>query len=80
MPVPEHAPAVIAQPSVNWDRMDILYNAAVEAVDESVINAIVAGEPVEAVKPKGWICPAIDIDDMCRILALYGRGPEATTA
>lgn len=38
--------------------------AAVEAVDEAVINAIVAGEDVATVKPRGGVCRAIDCDQL----------------
>ena len=39
---------------------DPFYLAAVEAVEESVINAIVAGEDCIAVKPEGLLVPGID--------------------
>ena len=48
--------------------MDSLYQAAVQAVDESVINAIVQGEDVACVKPEGEICPGIDTDALRRIV------------
>lgn len=34
------------------------------AVDEAVINAIVAGEDVATVKPRGGVCRAIDCDQL----------------
>lgn len=45
---------------INMDYLDPIYAAAVEAVDEAVINALVAGEDVVTVKPRGAICRAID--------------------
>jgi L-aminopeptidase/D-esterase-like protein len=45
---------------VNPEHLDPLYLAAVEAVDEAVLNAIVAGEDVTTVKPPGLMCRAID--------------------
>lgn len=42
---------------------------AVEAVDEAVINAIVAGVDVPTVKPKGKMCRAID---RARLSELFG--------
>jgi D-aminopeptidase len=40
--------------------IDPFYLAAVEAVEESVINAIVAGEDTPAIKPEGLVVPGID--------------------
>jgi hypothetical protein len=46
-----------------------LYLAGVEAVEEAVINALVAGEDVETVKPEGRICRGIDTG---RLAGLFG--------
>ncbi|MCX8996971.1 P1 family peptidase [Rhizobiaceae bacterium BDR2-2] len=53
---------------LNPERIDPLYLAAVEAVDEAVVNAIVAGEDVATVKPAGLTCRAISHD---RLAALF---------
>ena len=36
------------------------YLAAVEAIEESVVNALVAGEDVPTVKPEGRVCSSLD--------------------
>lgn len=46
---------------------------AVEAVDESVINAIVAGEEVAMFRPTGQVCTDIDTERLMSIMATYGR-------
>ncbi len=69
-----HAGPVIQRRSLNWEELDPLYQAAVEAVDESVINAIVAGEDVATFKPAGFICPAIDTARLMQIMQAHGRG------
>ena len=74
---PLHAGPVITRRSLNWEEMDDFYEAAVQAVDESVINAIVQGEDVTCVKPEGTTCPALDTGELLRIMAKYGRGPAA---
>lgn len=54
---------------LNPEHLDPLYLAAVEAVDEVVINAIVAGDDVPTVKPKGKTRRAIDrarLSALCR--------------
>lgn len=54
---------------LNPDHIDPVYQAAVEAVDEAVINALVAGEDVATVKPRGAICRAIDRNKLAAIFA-----------
>jgi D-aminopeptidase len=73
MPDPLRTGPVIARHSLNWDVMDIVYDAAVQAVDEAVINAIVQGEDVACVKPEGEVCPGIDTRRLCEIMRQYGR-------
>lgn len=68
MPEPSALGPVVTRHSLNWDVMDAIYEAAVQAVDESVINAIVQGEDVPCVKPKGEVCPGIDTAELCRIV------------
>ncbi|MCU0826855.1 MAG: P1 family peptidase [Tabrizicola sp.] len=52
---------------LNAEHLDPLYLAGVEAVDEAVLNAIVAGEDVPTVKPSGLVCRAIDIEKLATI-------------
>lgn len=52
--------------------IDPLYLAAVEAVEESVINAIVAGEDCLAVKPEGLLVPGIDRAALAALFAARG--------
>jgi D-aminopeptidase len=73
MPMAERAGPVITRHSLNWDEMDAVYNAAVQAVDEAVVNAIVQGEDVACVKPVGGTCPGIDTVALRQIMAQYGR-------
>lgn len=75
MPDPARAGPVIARHSLNWDEMDPLYLAAVEAVEESVVNALVAADEVPMIKPKGRVCPAIDTGHLCELMRAAGRMP-----
>lgn len=54
--------------TLNQDLLDPIYLAAVEAVDESVINALVAGVDVETFKPAGAICKAIDTERLVELV------------
>jgi D-aminopeptidase len=61
-PMPNKEEALVSNVSLNQDYLDPLYLAVVEAIEESVINAIVAGEDVQTFKPSGLICRAIDFE------------------
>lgn len=52
---------------LNPDHLDPIYQAAVESVDEAVINAMVAGEDVATVRPRGKICRAIDTEMLAEL-------------
>ncbi|MBP9183241.1 MAG: P1 family peptidase [Fuscovulum sp.] len=67
-PMPQLAPLLGQRSELNPEHLDSLYLAAVEAVEESVVNALVAGEDVPTVKPRGLVCRAIDTD---RLRALF---------
>lgn len=58
--MPQFAPALVSHVEINDEILDPLYLATVEAVEEAVINALVAGEDRPTFKPKGQICRAID--------------------
>lgn len=49
---------------INPEHLDPIYLAAVEAVDEAVINAIVAGEDAPTVKPPGRTCQSINTSQL----------------
>ncbi len=68
-PMPDAAPALITRQERNIHLIDPLYLAAVEAVEEAVVNAIVAGEEAVTVKPEGRICHAIDTRRLAEIFA-----------
>ena len=69
-PMPQDAGPLLTRVEVNQEIIDPLYLAAVEATEEAVVNAIVAGEPVAAVKPKGLIVPGIDCE---KLASLFGQ-------
>jgi L-aminopeptidase/D-esterase-like protein len=59
-PMPQFAPAVLTKHELNIELLDSLYLAAVQSIEEAVVNALVAGEDVATVKPEGKTCRAID--------------------
>lgn len=68
-PMPQQDGPRSAREVLNNEILDPLYLAAVEAVEEAVINAIVAGEDVAAVKPEGLIVRGIDRNRLREIFA-----------
>ena len=66
--MPQRAAAVLTKTEVNGEAIDPVYLAAVQAVEEAVVNAIVAGEDVATVKPAGHVVPGIDTK---RLAALF---------
>ena len=59
-PMPQFAEAVVTRHELNIDLLDGLYLGAVQAIEEAVVNALVAGEDVPTVKPEGATCRALD--------------------
>ena len=72
-PMPHHAGPVISKRELNGEHLDPFYLAAVEAVEEAVINALTAGEDAPTVKPAGLICRAIDTDRLVELMRRAGR-------
>jgi len=58
---------------LNAEHLNPIYQAAVEAIDEAVINALVAGEDVPSVHPHGRICRAINVEHLRKIFAADQR-------
>ena len=71
--LPERAPARLGFEYLNEGLLDPIYLAAVEAVEEAVINALIAAESMSTVKPRGLICRAIDHGALCAVMRDYGR-------
>jgi D-aminopeptidase len=68
-PMPKFAPAITRKDELNIDLLDGLYLAAVQSVEEAVVNAMVAGEDVASFKPAGRMCRAIDLVRLRQIFA-----------
>ncbi|TNC67526.1 P1 family peptidase [Rubellimicrobium roseum] len=66
-PMPQRAAVLQDVRHLNGEYLDPLYLAGVEAIEEAVVNALVAGEDVEAVKPAGRICRALDAEGLAKL-------------
>ena len=71
--LPQRAPAKLTFEYLNGELLDPLYLAAVEAIEEAVVNALVAAETMTTVKPPGHVCRAIDHEELRTIMRQYGR-------
>ncbi|MEM7207888.1 MAG: P1 family peptidase [Pseudomonadota bacterium] len=58
---------------VSESELDNYYLAAVESVEESVINALLAAEDMPTFKPAGAVCRAIDHAELQNVMRRYGR-------
>jgi D-aminopeptidase len=72
-PMPQLMKARVSFDVLNNEQLDPLYLAAVEAVEEAVVNAMVAADSMTTVRPPGKLCRAIDRDRLCEIMRNYGR-------
>ena len=58
---------------INDEVFDEIYLSIVQSVEESVINAMLAAEDMETLRPEGHICKAIDYNELTEIMKKYGR-------
>jgi D-aminopeptidase len=72
-PMPHKAPAVSRLEMLNDERLDPLYQAVVEAVEESVINAMVAATGMGGTEWDRVTVRAIDHDALRQVLGQYGQ-------
>ncbi|MFC4799097.1 P1 family peptidase [Neobacillus sp. GCM10023253] len=73
MDIPQSAPEKLKMEFVNDEVFDPIYEAVCQAVDESVVNALIAAETMTTVKPNGHMVEAIDHQDLLRIMKEYNR-------
>ena len=72
-PPHQQAPAIMKMNFVNDENFDPFYMAAVESVEEAVVNALLAAEDMTTLRPAGRVCRAIDHDELCGLMGRYGR-------
>lgn len=73
MPLPADATPFNALHVLNDDRFDAVYQAAVEAVEEAVLNALVAARPLGGTQWDKVSVAAIDHGQLVETLARYNR-------
>jgi len=58
---------------INDHYFDDIYRATIQAVEEAVVNAMIAAESMTTVKPAGYTLAAIDHGCLIEIMKLYNR-------
>ena len=61
-PLPQLAGPRRTLETINDDCFDAIYLAAVEAIEEAVVNAMLAAEDMNTLRPAGLVCRAIDAE------------------
>jgi D-aminopeptidase len=73
MALPDHSGERLTFDAVNDDRLDPIYLAAVEAIEEAVVNAMLAAEDTPTLKPSGKVCRAVPHAALVEVMRRYGR-------
>ncbi len=74
-PLPQSAGDLLHFEALNDECFDPVYEAVCQAVEEAVLNALLAGEPMVAVRPEGRMVPALDGDELLETVRNYKRLP-----
>ncbi len=69
----EAQPRVFGSEWLNDAHLDSVYASTVAAVEESVLNAMIAAETVPVIRPAGTLLKAIDHARLCAVLRRYGK-------
>ena len=69
-------PTAYALDFINDHYFDDIYRAVVQAIEEAVVNAMIAAESMTTVKPEGYTLEAIDHDRLKQIMNRYNRISE----
>ena len=72
-PIPMLSKSKLQFEYINDEAFDDIYLSIVQSVEESVVNAMLAADDMETIRPEGFICKAIDYDDLIKVMKKYGR-------
>ena len=67
MPLPQLSGVWRQFNSVNDEQLDPVYTAAVDAVEESVLNSMLAATDVPTARPQGAVCKAVDGEQLLEL-------------
>ncbi|PWE54279.1 aminopeptidase [Metarhizobium album] len=72
-PMAHRAAAHLQVEMVNDEPLDLVYMAAVDSVEEAVVNAMLAAEDLGGTAYDRFLIQAIDPEKLCDLLSRYGR-------
>lgn len=72
-PLMQFAESRLTLACLNDEYLDDVYLAVVEAVEEAVLNALVAADEMTTLRPPGKVCRALDHGRLVEIMRRYGR-------
>jgi D-aminopeptidase len=58
---------------LNEAHLDAIYGPTVDAIEEAILNAMIAAESVPTIKPPGRMLRAIDHEELIAVMRKYGR-------
>ncbi len=67
-PLPQLAGPRRSLETINDELFDPIYLAATQAIEEAIINALLAAEDMTTLRPAGMICRAIDAKRLCALV------------
>nr|WP_263326438.1 P1 family peptidase [Neobacillus sp. Marseille-Q6967] len=73
MDIPQLSGEKLTMDFINDEVFDPIYEAVCQSIDESVVNAMLAAETLTTVKPYGQKVPALDHDELLRVMREYNR-------
>jgi D-aminopeptidase len=73
VPASQPQPAFHSLEFIDDAHCDLVYQATVQAVEEAVINAMLAARDMSSVKPPGRTFEAIDAEALRAVMRKYGR-------
>ncbi|MEH6726835.1 MAG: P1 family peptidase, partial [Hyphomicrobiales bacterium] len=68
MPLPQFDGPWRTTISLNDELLDSVYMAAIQAIEEAVLNALFAATDMPTARPIGAICKAIDTEKLLKIM------------
>ena len=77
MPLPQAGAPIWRLDAVNDEMFDQIYMATVEAIEEAIVNAMIAAQSMTSLKPAGQMVAAIDHAELRAVMARYNRITEA---
>ena len=71
--LPAFAPAHLTMQSLNDNVCDAVYRAAVDSIEEAIVNSMLAAVDTPRLDPGAPVCRALDPEALVAVMRRYGR-------